>query len=151
MKTMNTAESLKTVTVSAPKEFKPDKGVYCRLFASPTHGVGVLAIKDIPKGTDIFGEAGSGDEDFFEIPEADIMGLPEGPIKKMYLDFCVLDDHVFYCPHSFNDMTISYFLNDSKTPNCEAVKDGIYFVAARDIKAGEELTVAYETYSDNDK
>jgi hypothetical protein len=127
---------------------KPDANVYTRLFVSPIHGVGVQAICDIPKGTDIFNEAGSADDDFFEIPECEVAGMPPSPIKQLYLDFAVLDSGTWYCPHSFNEMTVSYYLNHSKTPNCEAVKGGIYFVAARDILAGEELTVDYEDYCD---
>jgi uncharacterized protein len=127
----------------------PNKGVFTRLAPSPIHGIGVFAIVDIPKGTDIFGESGSDDGDFVEIPEAWVRMLVEGPIKQLYLDFCVLQDGIFYCPESFNEMTPSWYLNNSKEPNCEVVKEGIYFVAARNIMAGEELTVSYSTYSED--
>ena len=127
---------------------RPDEGVLTRLGPSPIHGIGVFAIVDIPAGTDIFSEKGSTDDDFLEVPEAEVRAMPDGPIKKLYFDFCVLDDGTFYCPKSFNEMTPSWYLNSSKEPNCKAESEGIYFVPLRDIKAGEELTVDYDTYSE---
>lgn len=48
-----------------------------------------------------------------------------------------------YCcvPHSFSKMEVGWFLNHSPTPNAER-DDG--WRAARDIAAGEEITIDYE-------
>jgi len=48
-----------------------------------------------------------------------------------------------YCcvPHSFAKMEVGWFLNHSLTPNAER-NDG--WRAARDIAAGEEITIDYE-------
>jgi len=47
-----------------------------------------------------------------------------------------------------NAIDISFFLNHSNEPNMVAIKEGEEFVAKRDIKTGEELTVDYDTYDD---
>jgi SET domain-containing protein len=82
------------------------------------------------------------------VPKEDIQGLPP-EIKKMYQDFCVLGGDHYVCPESLNQLTIAWYLNSSKTPNVAADED-LRFYAIREITAGEELTVDYDTYSEND-
>lgn len=62
-------------------------------------------------------------------------------------DFAVLKNKRYGCPLSFNRLTPSWYLNNSKIPNvrCDENYD---FVAIRNIKPGEELTADYSTYSD---
>jgi SET domain-containing protein len=140
--------AFQTTMLTRRKKGLPHRGVFTRLAPSEIHGVGVFAVIDIPKGTDIFGEKGCTDDDFLEVPEATVRAMPDGPLKQLYFDFCVLEDGVFYCPESFNEMSISWYLNNSENPNCQAEAEGIYFTALRNIKAGEELTVSYESYSE---
>ena len=71
-------------------------------------------------------------------------------IIKLYEDFAVLKDGKYGCPKNFNQMTISWYLNESKTPNVRC-GDDYQFYALRDILKGEELTVDYATYSENNK
>ena len=52
----------------------------------------------------------------------------------------------YECPSSFNKLNPAWFLNNSKDPNM-AADSSLKFYAIRDIKAGEELTADYETYS----
>jgi uncharacterized protein len=68
-------------------------------------------------------------------------------VRRLYDDFAVLKNKRYGCPLSFNRLTPSWYLNDSKTPNvrCDENYD---FVAIRNIKPGEELTADYSTYSD---
>lgn len=127
------------------KDFlKKLEDTYCRLKPSPLHGIGVFAIRDIPKGTNVF----SGDNgemiwiDKSEIKNAD----PE--IQKLCEDFCVIKNGKYGCPKNFNSLTIGWCLNESKkNPNMRCDKNyDLYSV--RDIKKGEELTVDYSTYND---
>ncbi|PYJ84527.1 MAG: hypothetical protein DME22_12480 [Verrucomicrobia bacterium] len=97
----------------------PHEQVYARIGRSKIHGVGVFAIRDIPKGTKIF------PDDDSEL----IWGETYGP------------------PNSFNLMTVAWYLNHSKTPNVGCDKDYTFF-ALRDIKKGEELTADYHTYNE---
>lgn len=128
-----------------PSESLPHDGVCVRIQRSDTHGVGVFAIRNIKKGTKIFGSDNIG---MVWIEEKKIARLPK-TIKKLYTDFGVLQDGRYGCPPSFNQLTPAWYLNDSKTdPNvrCDANYD---FFALRDIKTGEELRADYSKYSKN--
>jgi hypothetical protein len=106
-------------------------------------GVGVFAIRDIPKGTYVFEPD---DDDMVWIDKSVADGLPS-PLRKMYEDFPVLRDGEFGCPSNFNRMTIAWHVNASKQPNLKC--DPNYkFYASRDINAEEELTADYDEYSD---
>lgn len=122
----------------------PHSDVYARLGVSPIHGIGVFAIVDIPVDTLIF----YGDENTLtvEVPKSIIEDLP-APMKKLYEDFCVLQNEIYTCPTNFNQLTISWYLNCSKNPNVRCGND-LLFYSSREIKAGEELTVDYDTYSE---
>jgi uncharacterized protein len=123
------------------------KETFCRIAPSPIHGVGVFAIIDIPKGINPMGEAR--DFDFHEVPVFEIQGdhtIPEA-VKKLVKDMCPEERGKYLVPpFSLNEIGISYYLNHSKTPNM--VEEDGDFVTARDIKAGEELTVDYGTYGE---
>jgi|SRR6266852_1439132 len=118
-------------------------GVYTRLKPSKIHGVGVFAIRDIPKGTAVFAED---DDDIVWVDKAVTDDLPE-ELKTLYDDFCIIKGDKYGCPENFDKLTIAWYLNNSDEPNVAADKD-YRFYALRDIKAGEELTASYRTYSD---
>ncbi len=124
----------------------PHHNVYTRLQPSKIHGVGVFAIRDIPKGVNIF----KGDKSEMDtcINKSDVENFDE-EIKKLYVDFCVLKGDKYICPDSFNNLTVGWYLNHSKNPNVRC-DENYEFFALRDIKKGEELTVDYSTYSDNE-
>jgi len=123
----------------------PDARSFARLRPSGIHGVGVFAIRDIPKGTNIFSDDLSKMQ---WLKSGEIEGT-SGEIRKLYDDFCVLKNGKYGCPEGFNNLTVAWYLNEpaeGQEPNvlCDQKYD---FVAARDIRAGEELTVNYSTYS----
>ena len=122
----------------------PHHGVYVRLQPSPVHGLGVFAIRDIPKGAKIFGDD---DEVIVRVPAKVVRAL-RGDIRRLYVDFCVLEHGEYLCPRSFNELTISWFLNHSDIPNVECDRE-LTFFAARKIRRGEELTADYRKYSEN--
>lgn len=124
----------------------PHEGVYARIRRSGTHGVGVFAIRDIKKGTKIFGTDDAG---MVWIEKSNIKHLP-GELMQLYSDFAVLKDGRYGCPSSFNQLTPAWYLNDSRTsPN--VVSDDHYdFYALRNIKKGEELKADYSKYSENE-
>lgn len=121
----------------------PHYKVMTRLRASPVHGVGVFAIKNIKKGTYIF----YGDDDDLIWVEKDSIKKLTKEIRKYYEDFCIIKDGKYGCPKNFNLMTIAWYLNNSATPNV-GCDENYNFYALRNIKAGEELTVDYNTYSE---
>jgi len=126
----------------------PHSNVFARICKSDIHGVGVFAIIDIPRGTYIF-KGDKSEVNWFTEKELELSTLPQA-VQKLYSDFCVIlpdgNSKKYGCPDSFNNMPISWYLNESKDPNLSCDKD-YDFYAIRDIKAGEELTVDYSTYS----
>jgi len=137
---------LTRATMSA-KEAILDKlnKTYCRLRPSTIEGVGVFAVKDIPKGINPF--EGIRQHRWHEFHVSEFKGLnPE--ILKMIDDFVVIEkDQTVYLPDcALNGLDLSFFLNNSSTPNLVTIDGGATFVALREIKKGEELSVAYETY-----
>lgn len=123
----------------------PHYRVFARIGRSKTHGVGVLAIRNIRKGTSIFyGD----DEPIYWVDKKSVKRLPDG-IKQLYQDFCIIKADLYGCPKNFNQVTPAWYLNHSKNPNIICKKD-YKFYALRNIKKGEELTVDYSTYSEED-
>jgi hypothetical protein len=99
------------VLIGYPKLGNPHEQVYTRLGVSKippskeygdlSPGVGVFAIRDIPKGTLIF----SPDDDETVVAfNSNVRSLPE-KIRKLYEDFCVREGDKFTCPVSFNKLT----------------------------------------------
>lgn len=106
--------------------------VWCKLAPSPIHGVGVFAIRDIPKGTEL---AGGGD--YYERGnEADI--LPE--IMALMRDRWCRLDACEVLPNPNWDAVLQRFMNHSKAPN----SDGVH--ALEDIRKGDEITEAYTSF-----
>jgi len=126
----------------------PHEQVYTRLRPSPNHGVGVFAIRRIKKDQPLF----LGDNEEIIWIEED--HLPKAPreIRKLYDDFPIIDKERRYgCPLNFNRLTMSWYLNEPESghrPNVYCVPESYDFVALRDIKQGEELTVKYKDYSE---
>ena len=121
----------------------PHQGVYTRLRPSHIHGVGVFAIRKIPRGTYIFAQD---DEPIVWVDKKSIRKLPKS-VRELYDDFCIIKGSRYGCPKSFDCLTPSWYLNHSNNPNVASDQE-VRFYALRDIKKGEELTVDYRTYSE---
>jgi hypothetical protein len=122
----------------------PHNDVYTRLQRSPIHGVGVFAIRDIPKETNIFGN----DETEMVWIDIDTTSNIDSELKRLYADFCVVKNNKYGCPKNFNMLTVGWYLNESKdNPNVQCTEN-YDFVTLRDIKKGEELTANYSTFSE---
>ena len=118
-----------------------NSSVFCRIGPSAVHGVGVIAIRDIPSGTLLtdysvhnikeIRQLCVSEKDFDKI-------LPE--IRRLILDRCLFlsfqKKFFFYSPN--HDACLTSFMNHSADPN----SDGRY--ALRDIKSGEEVTENYK-------
>jgi SET domain-containing protein len=122
--------------------------VYCRI-GRTKHGVGVVAIRPIPKGTDPFKNCDP-HGDVLEITEQELESstAPEAA-KSMVRDFCALQDGVYFVPnYGIDAIDKFYYLNHSRKPNMITKDKGETFVAKRNIKTGEELTADYRLYHD---
>jgi SET domain-containing protein len=121
----------------------PHIHTYARLKPSKIHGVGLFAIRDIKKGTDIFPEV---EDIIIWIDKAKTKSVA-GQCKQLYRDYCVLKDNKYACPVSFNLITPSWYINHSSRPNLYL--DNQYRVyASNNIKKGQELTLDYTIYMD---
>lgn len=124
--------------------------VYCRI-GRTTHGVGLVAIRPIPKGTNPFKHCDPyGDALMISKEELISCNAPD-EAKKLVKDFCPLQNGIYYVPDDGIDcIDKSYFINHSTNPNLTSNDRGITFITARDIETGEELTADYDFYDDNE-
>lgn len=121
----------------------PHDGVYARIGVSRLHGVGVLAIRPIPKGALVF--AGE-DERATWLDRAAVRKLPPA-VCALYEDFGMVDGARIGVPTSLNRLSVGWYVNHADAPNLAAGDDG-RFRALRRIRAGEELTADYRTFCD---
>jgi SET domain-containing protein len=121
----------------------PHIGVYARLAPSKLHGVGVFAIRNIRKGIEIFPGV---DDKIVWVDPAKIKNLPAA-IRRLYEDFGIYKDGKIGCPTNFNLLNASCYINHSDLPNLR-LDNNYRAYAARNIKKGEELTLDYTTYMD---
>lgn len=122
-----------------------NNSVYCRIGVSKIHGVGVIAIRDIPKGINPMRQTLK--VRWLKIPREKLFTFDKA-IQKLMIDLCPQDKDGFYdCPnHTLNDCGVSWHLNHSDTPNMR--EDDGDFITIREINRGEELTVNYGTYGE---
>jgi SET domain-containing protein len=99
------------------------------LNVSPIHGIGVFATHGILKGTKL--------ELFWE------RGRSLQKVPRTFLKYCIKDGKQYACANNFGRMSVGWYLNHSKTPNAFH-KKYIYF-AERNIRAGEEILIDYDT------
>ncbi len=131
------------------KELKDE--VFVRLQPSPGKGMGVFAIRDIPANINPFGEDNI---KFVKIPVNEIKLNPNIPlsVKEYVHAISVCLGGYYYLPDcGLNNIPPSFYVNHSKEPNLKTTgaEESFIFTTIRPIKAGEELTIDYETYNDD--
>lgn len=130
--------------------------VYCRIGVSKINGagIGVIAIKDIPKGVNPF-KTLAGEcipTEIVMLPKEDVEQL-ESEVKKLVTNFCHEFNGNYPVPkYGPNSMTISQYLNHSDKPNIgiefyDHCKYNI-FISLTEIKKGDELTFNYTCFGD---
>lgn len=113
--------------------------VWAELRASSIHGIGVFAIRKIPKGTLITNHtANHREQQTMVLVERDIAKLHPA-VAKLVLSRTAWPEGSlqFIFPHPNTEQILQSFVNHSDEPN---FKDGI---ALRDIEADEELVEDY--------
>ena len=128
-----------------------ENDVYTRIKPSK-YGVGVFAIKDIPKGKNPFLITGNKNSNprILNINQDELINVDK-EVQKMIVDFYFKDNkNNFGIPiNGLNSNDITFYLNSSTTPNLKIVDDGtslLTFRTVRPIKKGEELFINYEEY-----
>ena len=119
------------------------ESTYVMIKASPVHGIGVFAIKDIPKGTqDIFSQ---GIGEWIEVSKEEVKALPKHS-RDLVENHCLFDEKNYFIPdYGFKLVDLVIYLNHSDVPNVMSINDGERFEAIRDITVGEELFLDYGT------
>ncbi len=122
---------------------------YVMIQPSPIHGIGVFAIRDIPKGTkDIFSKESG---EWIKVSRSEVDALP-GHSKNLVETHCLFDEHNYYLPdYGFKKLDMVIFLNHADEPNIVSINDGVYFETTRDIACGEELLIDYGTIVDSEE
>ena len=122
----------------------PHNGVYVRLKPSKIHGVGVFAIRNIKKGTDLFPYGYR--EKILWIDKKQISGL-RGEVRELYDYLAISMGDKLGLPVNFSQIIIPWYMNHSFKPNAFVDQD-YRAIAARNIKKGEEITLNYTTFTD---
>ena len=114
---------------------------YVMLKPSPVHGIGVFAIKDIPKGCRTIFSQGVGE--WIKLSYKEVEQLPEHS-RNLVETYCLYDEESYFVPdYGFKLMDLVLYLNHSSEPNIASINDGEHFEALREIRVGEELLVNY--------
>lgn len=115
--------------------------VYCRLGISKVHGIGVFAIRAIPKGAKPLVSLVKIKE--FSFSQQTIKKLPSS-VRKEIETFCYYDKKEYLISSiGLNAMNLAFYMNHSKTPNVKYLSNGD-IVALQKIKTGEELFFDYD-------
>lgn len=118
-----------------------EEETFVTLRPSTVHGIGVFALRDIPKGCKTLFSKNVGN--WIKVPISDIEKLPEAS-RNLVETYCLYDETDYYLPdYGFKVMDLVNYLNHSATPNVISVNDGEYFESLREIAEGEELFVNY--------
>lgn len=126
------------------------ENTYVRL-APGVAGVGVVAIRDIPKGVNPFQTVGRVDRATIDLTKAEVDTLPQS-VRKLVTDFVEPDERGLYTipRHGMSTIDTSWYLNDSLTPNVALVDNPasnfVEFKTTRLVPAGTELMIRYADY-----
>ena len=121
---------------------------YVMLRPSKIAGIGVFALRSIPKGCRDMFSPPNPDDKWITFSNADVQNLPDHA-RLLVENYCLFDADQYYVPEKgFKAIDVSLFLNHSDTPNIISIEDGNYFETIRDITEGEELLIDYGTIVD---
>lgn len=106
------------------------------------HGIGVFAIRDIPKGTQITDHSTRSRNDGVVCVHVDAFPKIHPEIRKLILDRTMFpkDEKLLVFPSPNSEQTLRSFMNHSDTPNSDGE------ITLRDIKEGEEITEDYKSF-----
>ena len=107
------------------------------ILKSSEHGIGVFAVHEIKKGTSLrlFGDE--------KRLENRVIVRSKKDVPELFREYCMDRGDSLLCPPDFGHMQLGWHLNHSKTPN--ATHRDYHWYAARDIRAGEEITIDYNS------
>jgi SET domain-containing protein len=124
--------------------------IYCRLGVSQINGVGVIAIKDIPKGTNPFKNLSNKKDTIITLYNNNLQEI-DSNVVKLVKDFFGSNGSYDVLYEGPNYINISYYMNHSTKPNVGIVPSNkneyCDFITNTLIRKGEELTINYNDYN----
>lgn len=114
----------------------------CNVYLKPStvcDGVGVFALIDIPKGTELFTDI-KPDKDFISWDE---IGEIPNEVKKYLSYICLYDSKGIYLSRTTSAINISYYVNHSENFNVLHISEKDKYITTTDIKKGEEILCLY--------
>ena len=120
---------------------------YCVIGRSEIHGIGVVAIRDIPKGIDPLPCIAP--DYTISLTEEELSILPKEIIKKIKDTFVRVNKKYHVCNLGLNSLGVKFHINHCESPNI-AVNEGTAtqgynpFITLKKIKKGEELCWDYK-------
>ena len=126
---------------------------YCIIGKSKVQGVGVIAIRDIPKGIDPLSVLIP--ETLVNLTEEDLRTLPKEVVDRVKQIFIRCNKVYSVCSSGLNGLGIVGYINHSENPNValniKAFAGGyVPWVTTKYIKKGEELFWDYNTCHGDD-
>jgi hypothetical protein len=94
--------------------------IYCRIGVSPINGVGVIAIKDIPKGTNPFKNLSNKKDTIITLYDNNLQEI-DSNVVKLVKDFFGSNGSYDVLYTGPNYINISYYMNHSTKPNVDIV------------------------------
>lgn len=119
--------------------------MYARPGVSKIKGIGMIAIRDIPKSTvlgksrRINGNWKSLEWAYFHNIDKNVIEMMQDYVCSKYYD---IENNVFVPDKPLTEFHMQMLMNHSMNPNIKLTDDD-YMVAIKDIKEGEELTEDY--------
>ena len=121
--------------------------IYAALRPSPIYGIGVFAVRTIPKGCRSI--ISSNKDNWVKLPITEVEKLPDYS-RDLVETYCLYDEHHYFVPdYGFKLMDMVNYINHSITPNIKSVNEGEYFEALHEIPAGTELLIDYSLIVDH--
>jgi SET domain-containing protein len=118
---------------------------YVMLRPSKIAGIGVFALRPIPKGCREMFSKPDPNEVWITLSKLAVEQLPSHA-RELVENYCLFDANQYYVPQrGFKSLDVSLFLNHSESPNIISIEEGNYFETLRAIDAGEELLIDYGT------
>ncbi len=110
---------------------------------SPIEGIGVFALRDIPKGCRSMFSKANEQEQWIPVSKTEVENLP-AHARALIENYCLYDKENYFIPdYGFKKMDLVNFLNHSDTPNVISINEGEFFETVNDIRKGEELFIDY--------
>ena len=115
------------------------KNIWIQLGPSKIHGLGIIAIRDIPKDTTIFHFA---NDSIVEYSYDYLLknGVDKETIKIMK-KYYAHNDKTIQLPYKINPMHYVHYINHNLKPNVYYYNGN--YITRRNVKKNEELTISY--------